>query len=146
MEIRTTKLRTKTSIYASLLFIFFLFFSTQPAYAENLRIYHIDVEQGDATLFISPTGKTMLVDSGGNGKGRRIKAVMQNAGVSRIDHFVCTHYHDDHYAGIDELVEDSEVAIGKTYDRGDKNFIPQRKREAEDSRNMKTPQVIKPDN
>ena len=50
------------------------------------------------------------------------------AGVSKIDHFVCTHYHKDHYGGIDELAEDSEITIGEFYDRGDKDFIPDSKR------------------
>ena len=43
---------------------------------------HIDVEQGDATLFISPSGRTMLIGSGRNGDGKRIKAVMQQAGFT----------------------------------------------------------------
>lgn len=34
------------------------------AWSQTLRIYHIDVEQADATLFVSPSGRTMLVDSG----------------------------------------------------------------------------------
>ena len=71
--------------------------------AQTLRIYHIDVDQGDATLCVSPGGHTLLVDSGKNGHGPRIKAVMEQAGVSSIDHFVATHYHEDHYGGIDEL-------------------------------------------
>ncbi len=45
-------------------------------YAQTLRIYHIDVEQGDGTLFISPQGATLLVDSGQNGHGSRIKRVI----------------------------------------------------------------------
>src|SRR5438093_751660 len=94
------------------------------SWAQNLRIYHIDVEQGAATLFVSPGGKTLLVDSGRNGHGSRIKAVMDQAGVTRIDHFVNTHYHEDHYGGIDELPRDLNVAIGAAYDRGDKQFLP----------------------
>lgn len=93
----------------------------------TLRIYHIDVEQGDATLFVSPSGKTLLVDSGKNGHGDRIRAVIQQAGVSRIDHFVATHYHEDHYGGVDELV-DAGVVIDRAYDRGDKDFLPASKR------------------
>jgi hypothetical protein len=31
--------------------------------AQQLRIYHIDVNQADATLFVSPGGHTLLVDS-----------------------------------------------------------------------------------
>ncbi len=101
-------------------FWLFLFFFPATAQSQTLRIYHIDVEQGDATLFVSPSGKSLLVDSGRNGHGARIKAVMQSAGMSRIDFFVNTHYHEDHYGGIDELAKDPEITIGRTYDRGDK--------------------------
>jgi beta-lactamase superfamily II metal-dependent hydrolase len=60
-----------------------LFFFPSTLEAQTLRVYHIDVEQGDATLFISPNGQSLLVDSGRNGHGKRIKAVMQKAGISR---------------------------------------------------------------
>jgi competence protein ComEC len=93
------------------------------ALAQGLRIIHIDVEQGDATLFISPSGKTLLVDSGKNGHGDRIKAAMDAAGVSVVDDFVLTHYHEDHMGGIDDLIADS-VHVLHAYDRGDKDFLP----------------------
>ncbi len=98
------------------------------AQSQTLRIYHIDVEQADATLFISPNGNTLLVDSGKNGHGSRIKAVLQQAGVNQIYHFVVTHYHEDHYGGIDDLVNDPEITIGEAYDRGDKQFLSASKR------------------
>lgn len=94
--------------------------------AQTLRIYHIDVEQADATLFVAPGGQTLLVDSGRNGHGDRIRAVMADAGVTRIDFFVATHYHADHYGGIDDLVN-SGVTVSQAFDRGDKNFLPQKK-------------------
>lgn len=97
--------------------------SVCPSTAQTLRIYHIDVEQGDSTLFVSPARHTLLVDSGKNGHGARIKAVMDHAGVTQIDHFVATHYHEDHYGGIDDLVN-SGVTVGVSYDRGDKQFLP----------------------
>ena len=97
-----------------------------PTFAD-LRIYHIDVDQADATLFVSPSGNTLLVDSGKNGHGPRIKRVMDAAGVNRIDHFVCTHYHEDHYGGIDDLAGDPSVTIGAVYDRGDKQHLPSSK-------------------
>lgn len=50
-----------------------------------------------------------MVDSGKNGHGARIKSVMDMAGVSRIDFFVNTHYHEDHYGGVDE--NDKSVAL-----------------------------------
>lgn len=95
-----------------------------PSWAQTLRIYHIDVEQGDATLFVAPNGNTLLVDSGKNGHGAKIQAVMNAAGVTQIDHFVATHYHEDHYGGIDDLVETLGVSVVQAYDRGDKDFLP----------------------
>lgn len=108
-------------------FVIYLFLGSLPAWAQNLRIYHIDVEQGAATLFISPNGQSLLVDSGKNGNGRRIKAVMDQAGITVINHFVNTHYHEDHYGGIDELPRDLGVTIGTAYDRGDKQVLGEKK-------------------
>jgi competence protein ComEC len=88
----------------------------------TLRIYHIDVNQADATLLVSPSGNTLLIDSGDNGDGPEIKAVMDSAGVTSIDHFVCTHYHADHYGGIDDLVN-AGVTVGTAYDRADKPYV-----------------------
>jgi len=102
---------------------FLLLFWSLPLSAQQLRIYHIDVEQASATLFVAPGGKTLLVDSGKNGMGGRIKTVMDRAGVSAIDFFVDTHYHEDHYGGIDDLV-DLGVPVRDAYDRGDKNLLP----------------------
>jgi beta-lactamase superfamily II metal-dependent hydrolase len=105
----------------SLVFLFFVW--TLPLSAQQLRIYHIDVEQASATLFVAPGGKTLLVDSGKNGMGSRVKAVMDRAHVSVIDFFVNTHYHEDHYGGIDDLVN-LGVSVGEAYDRGDKDLLP----------------------
>jgi competence protein ComEC len=91
--------------------------------AQALRIYDIDVEQAAATLIVSPGGHTLLVDSGKNGHGPRILSALKTAGVARIDHFVATHYHEDHYGGIDEVVR-AGIPVGKAYDRGDKDSLP----------------------
>ncbi len=114
--------------YSLLLFCHFVLagFISGSLCAQTLRIYHIDVEQGDATLLVAPSGKTLLVDSGKNGHGDRLKAVLDEAGVTRIDFFVNTHYHEDHYGGIDDLVA-LGVPVGKTFDRGDKRHLPERK-------------------
>jgi competence protein ComEC len=88
------------------------------ANGQSLRIYHIDVEQGASTLLVSPAGRTLLIDAGKNGHGARIKAVLQQAGATRINHFVVTHYHEDHYGGADEL---APFVIDKAYDRGHKD-------------------------
>lgn len=79
------------------------------ARAENLQIYFIDVEGGQATLIVSPSGETMLVDAGWPGFGGRdadrIAAALKSAGAKRIDYLLATHYHLDHVGGVPQLVE-----------------------------------------
>lgn len=93
--------------------------------AQTLRIFHIDVDQGDSTLFVSPSGRSLLVDTGNTGQGPRIRAAMARAGVTQIDHLVTTHYHSDHYGAADELITDSPATtVVNVHDRGDKAFLP----------------------
>lgn len=94
------------------------------AFTQNLRIYHIDVDQGDATLIVAPNGHSLLIDSGKNGHGQRLRNAMQEAGITQLDCFIDTHYHEDHYGGIDELASPPAITIGTVYDRGDKAFLP----------------------
>jgi beta-lactamase superfamily II metal-dependent hydrolase len=76
----------------------------QPSKA--LEIYSIDVEGGQATLLVSPSGESMLIDAGfpGMRDAGRIAAAATAAGVKQIDFFVNTHFHGDHYGSIPDLV------------------------------------------
>ena len=67
---------------------------------QTLRIYFIDTEGGQSTLFVAPSGEAALVDAGNPG-GRdtdRIELALKDAGVTQIDHMIITHYHGDHIA------------------------------------------------
>src|SRR5262245_52758342 len=75
-----------------------------PAGALLLRTTVIDVDQDASTLNVSPSGKKLLVDTGKNGHGARVKAAMARAGVAQTDQFVTTRYREVHYGGADELV------------------------------------------
>lgn len=96
--------------------------------ASTLDIYFIDVEGGQATLFVTPAGGSLLVDTGWPGfDGRdadRIAAAARRAGVSGIDYLVITHYHADHVGGVPELVKRLPVRTfvdhGPTVERGDR--------------------------
>lgn len=92
--------------------------------AQQLRIYFVDVDQGDASLLVAPTGESLLIDTGPTGSGERIRAVLAQAGVTRIDYLITTHYHADHDAGVAELQGAPAVPVGEAYDRGDKEFLP----------------------
>ena len=65
----------------------------------------IDVEGGQATLVVSPSGESMLIDAGfpGARDARRIAAAAITAGVKQIDYFVNTHFHLDHFGSIPDL-------------------------------------------
>ena len=78
--------------------------------AGHLLIYSIDVEGGQATLLVSPSGASLLVDTGWPGNnGRdagRIQAAMKDAGITKIDHLLITHFHVDHVGGVPHLVSE----------------------------------------
>ena len=89
---------------------------TEPA----LNVVFIDVEGGQATLFVSPSGESMLVDAGYPGfsdrDADRIAAEAKRAGVSRIDYMVVTHYHRDHVGGVPALA--ARIPIRTFVDHG----------------------------
>src|SRR3954467_9522957 len=76
--------------------------------SKTLDIYVIDVEGGNATLFVSPSGESLLIDAGNAGPAavrdaERIVAAIKDAGLTQIDHHITTHYHGDHFGGLSEL-------------------------------------------
>jgi competence protein ComEC len=82
---------------------------SQGAAGSTLDIHLIDVEGGQATLIVSPSRESMLIDAGWPGfDGRdadRISAAAKRAGLSHIDYLVVTHYHRDHVGGVPQLVQ-----------------------------------------
>jgi competence protein ComEC len=90
--------------------------------ANHLLIYAIDVEGGQSTLLVdTSTHASLLIDTGWPGNGgrdaARIEAAMQDAGITRIDHLLITHFHTDHVGGVPELVK--HVDIGEFLDHGE---------------------------
>ena len=90
------------------------------AQAKSLEIYFIDTEGGQATLIVSPSGQSLLVDAGyTNFSGRdadRILAAAKNAHVKHIDYVLITHHHSDHEGGVPNLLE--RFQVGTFLDHG----------------------------
>jgi beta-lactamase superfamily II metal-dependent hydrolase len=92
-----------------------------------LQIRFVDVEGGQATLIVSPSGESLLVDTGYPGlNGRdadRIAAAVKDAGLSQIDYLVVTHYHSDHVGGVPALAARVPIRTfvdhGPTVEQGD---------------------------
>lgn len=85
---------------------------------QSLDIYYIDVEGGGATLLVSPSGESLLIDSGFPGAPHvdRIIAATNDAGLKHIDYLVTTHYHLDHFGGAAELA--AKLPIRNFVDHG----------------------------
>ena len=83
------------------------------ALARPLEIYFIDVEGGQSTLIVSPSGQSMLIDTGWRGfEGRdadRIVQAAKAAHVKQIDYLLITHYHRDHVGGVPQLADQMKI-------------------------------------
>ncbi len=95
--------------------------AAQSRTAKTLDIYVVDVEGGNATLFVSPSGESVLIDTGNGGAAAardvgRIMAAVTDAGLTQIDHLVTTHWHGDHYGGMAELT--ARIPIRNFIDHG----------------------------
>jgi beta-lactamase superfamily II metal-dependent hydrolase len=106
----------------------------------SLKIYWIDVEGGGATLILTPAGESVLIDSGNPGMrdSRRIHQVAsQTAGLKKINHYVTTHFHTDHFGGAADLAQ--LIPLGQVYDNGIPDSNPDN-----NPQDTRWPVVIKP--
>src|SRR5579871_1506932 len=119
----TPHLKEGISLRATLPIIVALLLSTASASAQQrntLDIYVVDVEGGNATLFVTPAGESVLIDTGNlNGALRdagRIMDAVRDAHLTQIDHLILTHYHADHFGGMEELSK--QIPIREFIDHG----------------------------
>lgn len=98
-------------------------------HGEPLHIVSVDTEGGAATLFVTPEGKSLLIDTGwpkGFGEmpspdgteqaADRIVKAAHRLGVTRLDYVIVTHYHDDHSGGAGAVA--ARMPVGVFIDHG----------------------------
>lgn len=92
--------------------------AANPRATKTLDIYIADTEGGKATLFVSPSGETVLIDTGNPGArdNDRIAEMIAAAGVTKIDYLISTHYHTDHVGGLSALAK--RIPVGHFMDHG----------------------------
>jgi len=120
MTTRMNLLRT------AILLLLALMLTAAGALAQNearktFDVYVIDVEGGNATLFVSPTGESLLMDTGNVPPGAkrdagRIMDAIKDAKLTQIDHLIITHWHGDHFGGLAELAP--QIPIKEFIDHG----------------------------
>jgi competence protein ComEC len=95
--------------------------SVSRAAPKPLQIFFVDVEGGQATLFVTPAGQSLLIDTGWAGHNYRdadrIAAAAKRAHIKKIDYVLITHYHADHVGGVPQLV--AKLPVGTFIDHGE---------------------------
>lgn len=90
------------------------------AASKPLQIFLIDVEGGQSTMFVTPKGESLLIDTGWPGNAfrdaNRIVAACKKAGVKKIDYLLITHFHMDHVGGVPQLT--AKMPVGTFIDHG----------------------------
>ncbi len=97
------------------------------AESASLRIVVTDMEGGAGTLIVTPQGESVLIDCGSRRPdardAKRICEAARRLGLTAIDHVVITHYHRDHWGGLEQLAE--RIALGQFYDHGLRASLPE---------------------
>ena len=91
----------------------------------TLRVYFVDVGQGDGALLVSPSGKSVLIDAGTKRGGKRIVKLMQRLGITQLDMVIMSHPHADHMGGMITVLErvPARVFLDPGYDHGSATYL-----------------------
>ncbi len=121
--------RNKNKIISSSIIILILIL-TLNCIPQKMKIYFIDVGQGDSSLIITPKNKKILIDGGGSefgdfdvGKNILVPYLLDRK-IKTLDYIIISHFDTDHCQGILYVMEKLNVRniiIGKQYDKS-KNF------------------------
>lgn len=75
----------------------------------DLRVFYLDVGQGDSEFIELPNGKTILIDAATADQGQAVADFIRSRGHSKIDYLIATHPHADHIGGMPDIIENFEI-------------------------------------
>lgn len=110
LQYKSKKIISCICIIVIVLFSFFTFI-----FPKSLKIYFVDVGQGDCTLIITPENKNILVDGGGSefssfdvGENTLLPYLLARR-ITTIDYIMISHFDSDHIGGLFTIMENLEV-------------------------------------
>lgn len=99
-----------TALFLAILLIFVCSCNGKNIKSDDcLTVYFLDVGQADASLLLFPDGTTMLIDAGNRADGKNIADFIKRGGIDTLDYFVCTHPHEDHIGGAEDIFASLKV-------------------------------------
>lgn len=108
-----SKKNNKCKIIICLLIVLILINFIIYIFPQKLRIFFIDVGQGDSTLIITPDKKTVLIDGGGSDSfdvGKKVLLpYLLDRRILKIDYVLISHFDTDHCGGILTIMEKVKV-------------------------------------
>ena len=108
-----SKKNNKCKIIICLLIVLILINFIIYIFPQKLRIFFIDVGQGDSTLIITPDKKTVLVDGGGSDSfdvGEKVLLpYLLDRRILKVDYVLISHFDTDHCGGILTIMEKVKV-------------------------------------
>ncbi len=123
------KTKSRTKIISIIIIALIMVMQIIP---KDLKVYFVDVNQGDSTFIVTPKGKTILIDGGGSsytnvGKNTLLPYILDR-GYTKIDIAIISHMDLDHCDGIIYLMDKIKIKtiiIGKQYEESDnyKRFV-----------------------
>ena len=111
---RISKANKKKFIIAVM--IFMIVIQIPKAVPNNLRIYFVDVGQGDCCLILTPKNKSILIDGGGSGNNENYDVGKQvllpyllDRRINKVDYIIVSHFDSDHVGGLLTVMEELKV-------------------------------------
>ena len=107
-KINKRNIKRILSIILSLIIVFNSFIFSYSLIPKDLKIYFIDVGQGDSCLIITPNNKKILID-GGEGELEVLLSYLLDRRINTIDYIMISHFDSDHCNGLIEVLKNIKV-------------------------------------